>query len=94
MLLQSVKPVKSQGQPQAGKATDTTNANGKQHQKADTAVDSGPESAAGGRLQAEAETRDSSKTVFVRALPPDVSQDQLHLTFKKFGKLRACRYAP
>ena len=37
--------------------------------------------------------RDSSKTVFVRSLPPDVSQDQLHIAFKKFGKLRACRSA-
>ncbi|DBA82043.1 TPA: hypothetical protein ACH3X1_007738 [Trebouxia sp. C0004] len=35
--------------------------------------------------------RDSSKTVFVRSLPPDVSQDQLNLAFTKFGKLRACR---
>ncbi len=35
--------------------------------------------------------RDSSKTVFVRSLPPDVSQDQLNIAFRKFGKLRACR---
>lgn len=37
--------------------------------------------------------RDSSKTVFVRALPADASQDQLHLAFSKFGKLRSCRLA-
>ena len=37
--------------------------------------------------------RDSSKTVFVRALPADASQDQLHLAFTKFGKLRSCRLA-
>ena len=38
--------------------------------------------------------RDSSKTVFVRALPADASQDQLKLAFTKFGKLRSCRLAP
>ena len=36
--------------------------------------------------------RDSSKTVFVRSLPPDVSQDQLQIAFRQFGKLRACRW--
>ena len=36
-------------------------------------------------------TRVSSNTVFVRSLPPDVSQDQLQIAFKQFGKLRACR---
>lgn len=41
----------------------------------------------------QAPARDSSKTVFVRALPADASQDQLHLAFSKFGKLRSCRYA-
>lgn len=40
----------------------------------------------------QAPVRDSSKTVFVRALPADASQDQLHLAFSKFGKLRSCRY--
>ena len=40
----------------------------------------------------QAGRQDSRHTVFVRALPPDVSQDQLHLAFKKFGKLRACRF--
>lgn len=39
----------------------------------------------------QAPARDSSKTVFVRALPADASQDQLHLAFSKFGKLRSCR---
>ncbi|KAL3151924.1 hypothetical protein ABBQ32_001053 [Trebouxia sp. C0010 RCD-2024] len=49
----------------------------------------GSQNTAGGGQQAGA--RDSSKTVFVRALPADVSQDQLHLAFSKFGKLRSCR---
>lgn len=46
----------------------------------------------GGGVQ-QAGARDSSKTVFVRALPADASQDQLHLAFTKFGKLRSCRLA-
>lgn len=49
----------------------------------------GRQGADGGAQQAAA--RDSSKTVFVRALPADASQDQLHLAFSKFGKLRSCR---
>ncbi|KAL3142888.1 hypothetical protein ABBQ38_003176 [Trebouxia sp. C0009 RCD-2024] len=49
----------------------------------------GSQDTAGGGQQAGA--RDSSKTVFVRALPADASQDQLHLAFSKFGKLRSCR---
>ena len=51
----------------------------------------GSQNADGGAQQAGA--RDSSKTVFVRALPADASQDQLHLAFSKFGKLRSCRFA-
>lgn len=51
----------------------------------------GSQDTAGGGQQAGA--RDSSKTVFVRALPADASQDQLHLAFSKFGKLRSCRSA-
>lgn len=36
----------------------------------------------------------TGKTVFVRSLPADVSRDQLHIAFKKFGGLRACRSLP
>ena len=35
----------------------------------------------------------TGKTVFVRSLPADISKDQLHIAFKRFGSLRACRSA-
>lgn len=56
-----------------------------------TKIARGSDDTAGGAQQAGG--RDSSKTVFVRALPADASQDQLHLAFSKFGKLRSCRFA-
>ncbi|KAL0051511.1 hypothetical protein WJX82_008930 [Trebouxia sp. C0006] len=94
--------VKPSGKPEEPKA-----AKQKSVSKADTTVDSqakaqqaapqkeasaaqkpGPTRDSQDQQQA---ARDSSKTVFVRSLPPDVSQDQLNLAFTKFGKLRACR---
>ena len=41
----------------------------------------------------QAATGSTGKTVFVRSLPADVSKDQLHIAFRKFGSLRACRSA-
>lgn len=75
---------------EAGAASKQPSAKSSESSKAEPAkVEKGSKDTAG---EGQAGLRDSSHTVFVRALPPDVSQDQLHLAFKKFGKLRACRF--
>ena len=95
--LQSRPPAKLDGRHQAADVIDKTDTKGSRPaEQADKDIGSRAQPPAQDKAQqefSEAPARDSSKTVFVRALPLDVSQDQLRLVFNKFGKLRACRSA-
>lgn len=53
----------------------------------------GPQDIEQVKAEQQAAIGSTGKTVFVRSLPADVSKDQLHIAFRKFGSLRACRSA-